>query len=243
MRRIIRGKTYDTDTATLAAVDRWEGDDGPCIDEVYRTSGGAFFVVEYRNRLRDEEWRSIEFEPMTREAADAWFANAVQVEILDENIFAIPDEAEAKDLIERAVTFTFRLPESQRDNVQRAAATEGLSMNAFLLRCSKTCLTIGDQRFQRLLSGINYLVGGMQLHDLDAFYTEQLNEMIEQIGQDNHEIMTKLYGKEEATSISGLIVEWEHNMPNEARTYMKWQPYQAEAEPSRRPAITKGDVE
>ena len=152
MRRIIKGKSYDTDTAKLIAVDRYEIEDNPYSGSdpgryeewLYRTKGGAFFRVDYRYRLGSDDGEDVSpdiaFVPASQEDAEIWWRSTENAELFDEDVFVAPDEATAEDEVEKTVALTLRVPASLRDRLAKASTKESLSMNAYLLRCAHRCL-------------------------------------------------------------------------------------------------------
>src|SRR5882762_7814995 len=69
-KRIIDGKTYNTETATQIA--GWGGGDGPYEqgDYLYQTRFGAFFRYSYVDGADENDYEKIE--PLTPEEARAW---------------------------------------------------------------------------------------------------------------------------------------------------------------------------
>jgi len=151
VRRIIEGRLYNTATAKLVATDRYHLDvrdagvgkpHGDLEDHLYVTKGGAFFLVTLGGeRDQDGRFSLVMVEPQTREEVEHWWRHTEQAELHDETVFALPDEAAAEDAGRaRVVTFTLRLPEPLRDRLQKAAAEQSLSINAYLIRCAEKCL-------------------------------------------------------------------------------------------------------
>lgn len=145
MRKIIRGKLYDLRTAKQIATDTFTDEDDARVTEgLWRTPGGAFFMVtEKIGPDRDQFAQPIvrhDWEAYTREQAERWFNTGVNVDLFDESVFAAPDEATEEDEQERTVSLTVRVPSGLRDQLARAAAKESISMNSYLVRCAKRCL-------------------------------------------------------------------------------------------------------
>lgn len=154
MKRVVEGKTYDTDTAKVVAKDTYEGDDAEVVEWLYVTTGGAFFVLEEKSYLADHQdsmgqWLDSKgrvpqtkhrIMPLDADDAREWLNNAIQAEVLDQTVFVVPDEATAEDQEGRTVTFTLRIPEQMRDKLQKSAKAKGVSMNAYLLQCAESCL-------------------------------------------------------------------------------------------------------
>jgi predicted HicB family RNase H-like nuclease len=136
MKRIINGKTYNTDTATLVArswwVD-WEQGDAEIRSDLYLTRGGAFFLVH--TGPSDADIRTV-FEPMERDAVDTWLTTG-EVEVLDTSVFAEPEEAAAER--EPEATLYVRVPRSLKDRIEAGANDDDLSVNAWVMRCVERC--------------------------------------------------------------------------------------------------------
>jgi predicted HicB family RNase H-like nuclease len=136
MKRIIDGKTYNTDTATLVARSWWNDWERGNVDmqgDLYVTRGGAFFVVV--TEPGNHEAR-IAFEPMDREAVDKWLATG-EVEVFDETIFQEPAEAAVER--EPEATIYVRVPRSLKDRIAAGAKDDELSVNAWVMRCVERC--------------------------------------------------------------------------------------------------------
>jgi hypothetical protein len=138
MKRVIGGKSYNTDTATVIA--SWEYKDGDGYDteaELYRTKGGAFFAVH--EWVVEEGIVKVYFEEMTRAEVDRLVERTDNLEIYDEQILAAPPEAEAEE--EEGSTIYGRVPTSLKARIEADAKAKGLSVNAWLIRCAERCLT------------------------------------------------------------------------------------------------------
>ena len=90
---------------------------------------------ERNDFIHRESW-----EAYSRDEAERWFNTGITIELHEQSIFVMPDEATADDDHERTVSMTVRVPSSLRDRLSRAAAKESISMNAYLVRCAKRCL-------------------------------------------------------------------------------------------------------
>jgi hypothetical protein len=126
MKRIIDGKTYNTDTATLVA--RSWGND--MREDLYVTRGGAFFV-----RIT-EPGEADRLSPMDRERVDEWLG-AGEIELLDNTIFAEPEEAAEER--EPEATIYVRVPRSLKGRIEAEAKDDELSVNAWVMRCVERC--------------------------------------------------------------------------------------------------------
>jgi hypothetical protein len=159
VKRIIDGKTYNTDTSTLIARSDYEEIN---YDEVviaryayslYQTRGGAFFIdtatTTNRKDPRTEEWAEVErheFGAMTREEAARWVLTGNNVELLHD-VFGEPPEA-----VEEAApgsTVYLRIPTSLKEQMEAAAVAQKLSVNSWLMRCAEGC--IASQKTKELV--------------------------------------------------------------------------------------------
>ena len=143
MRRVIDGKSYDTDTAVKVAVSEpWDDDDRNEVRAtLYRTKGGAFFTV-YRTEREDvnEEPEYIHsFETMTRDEAHKWVMGEAGVPVeLRENVFGEePPEAEAEkeEEADPITMVSYRIPISLKREIDFAAKAAGESANTWVTKC------------------------------------------------------------------------------------------------------------
>ena len=147
MKRIVDGKTYNTDTATKVAGARIEGPDEDFTQQtLYVTRGGAFFIHEFeRNFFFDQDadpprWHqdAERFHPLSRDEAQEWFLEG-DVEIFN-NIFEEPPEASGDQTPEPEATIYVRVPEPLKRRISEAANEVNLSTNAWAMRCFEQCL-------------------------------------------------------------------------------------------------------
>jgi hypothetical protein len=141
MKRVIDGRTYNTDTATIVAKWNYEDEEGYDTEaRLYRNRGGAFFIVHFWTvGVGEDAVDKIYFEaPVLRDQVDRLVEMRTNLEILDEAVLASPPEAEAED--EPSATIYYRLPSSLKAAIEAAAGAESLSVNAWLLRCTESCV-------------------------------------------------------------------------------------------------------
>lgn len=131
MKRIIDGKTYNTDTSTLIARDLWAGN-GEFQEELYLTRGGSFFTVVSEPYNPDAP--PAMFTPKTKEEAGQFIQDGTDLELYDTSIFAEPPEA-AEEEGEPEATLYIRVPRSLKDICEARAKEAGLSLNSWVLRC------------------------------------------------------------------------------------------------------------
>lgn len=132
VKRIIDGKTYNTETSTLivdgplfSPDDPWEGN-----AYLYQNRYGAFFRVEIWSSLAEPMGDQEELKPMTAEDVRTWLQtrHADRPDIF-ESLFGEMPEAGSGE-----VKFTLRMPESLRDRLAAKAKENGQSLNAFIIR-------------------------------------------------------------------------------------------------------------
>jgi hypothetical protein len=157
-KRIIKGQTYNTDTATLIA--RAEEDfvftSGEVHAEVkvYQTRGGAFFLHTIsqgprKDRNGNEQLDVLEnrFEPMKRKEVEDWVQNAgymdYEIELLSPTI---GDPPEATGEAVPAASLYIRVPTSLKVRIEEAAEANNLSVNAWAMRCMETCIARNKPR-------------------------------------------------------------------------------------------------
>ncbi len=145
MKRIIGGKTYNTDTSSIVARYEYERAAGAEVEvTVYQTRGGALFEVRRWQERVDggygpPEYKArAEFEPMDREALVRLVAETDGLEIIDNTVLEDPPEATAETKPE-AVIFV-RVPASLKQRLDDEARVAGQSANAFAARCLERCL-------------------------------------------------------------------------------------------------------
>lgn len=137
IKRIIDGKTYNTETATLiATIDLAEpGEPYEQGEELYQTRFGAFFLAAYLEYYPDPEQSYERIEPYTPEQARAWLEKRQSYRTdLIEQLFGEMPEAGLGE-----VKYTLRMPESLRDRLAALAKANNQSLNAWMIRCLESC--------------------------------------------------------------------------------------------------------
>ena len=157
MKRIIDGKTYNTDTSTMIGRQESETETERYKGILYVTRGGAFFVhhttVTYYHDQDKGEWcerQTDQFEPLSRGDAHAWVMNG-ETEI-HADVFSEPPEAHEES--ESEATIYIRVPELLKRRIEERAAKAGQSINAWATRCMESCLwdhTMKDLAFRKSL--------------------------------------------------------------------------------------------
>ena len=136
MKRIIDGKTYNTETATPIASAQVDSEyyDEHLDQTLYVTRGGAFFLDTL-----DKDDDTHFFEPMSREAAEKWVMEG-QVEIIND-FFPEPPEAAAEEPSRPEATIYLRVPTVLKEQIDASAKNADQSTNAWAMRCLESCLT------------------------------------------------------------------------------------------------------
>jgi hypothetical protein len=147
MKRIIDGKTYNTDTATIVARYSYEDHNGYEVEAtLYQTKGGAFFAVhewEVPDPYDHDGTKTKTFaEALSRDEIDRMVARTMDLEIVNEKALALPPEA--SDEAEDGATIYMRLPKALKAKIDEAARTANLSINAWMLRCCESCVSRTD---------------------------------------------------------------------------------------------------
>ena len=142
-KRIIDGKTYNTETATQIA--GWADDtDGSWESGTYlfQTRFGAFFKYSYYEGYGDNDFEKII--PLSPSEAQTWLEQRVSWNPgLIESLFGEMPEAGAAE-----VKFTLRLPDSLRNRLANLADANGQSLNAWIVRCLEKCSDTGVSNVQ-----------------------------------------------------------------------------------------------
>lgn len=154
-KRIIDGKTYNTETATQIA--GWGGGDEPYEtgNYLYQTRFGAFFSYKYLDGASEDDYETIE--PLTPEQAREWLEKNQSFDPdLIEKLFGEMPEAGAGE-----IKFTLRLPESLRDHLAAIAKAKDQSLNAWIVRCLESCaeLTVEEDDGSHDIPPMGNMVG------------------------------------------------------------------------------------
>lgn len=132
-KRIIDGKTYNTETATQIA--GWENDDGTFSAGryLYQTRFGAFFLYSYLDSGDEDDYEKIE--PFTPEQAREWLEKnqSYSVELIESLFGTMPEAGSGES------KFTLRMPDSLRDRLAERAKAKNQSLNAWIVRCLESC--------------------------------------------------------------------------------------------------------
>lgn len=132
-KRIIDGKTYNTETATQITGSTKDDESFEITEYLYQNRFGAFFL--YQNIDSDGVGYDAEkLIPQTPEQAQEWLEKqpdgADHIELL---FGTMPEAGEVK--------FTLRIPESLRHRLAMLAKENNQSLNAWIVRCLESCAT------------------------------------------------------------------------------------------------------
>jgi hypothetical protein len=125
-KRIIDGKTYNTETATLLGY--WEGDDAPVEEALFKTRHGAYFRYVFSETAPDER-----IEPLDPEAAQKWMEQRCRAELIEAEFGEMPEAGDPEARI------TLRIPETLRKRLAAIAENRKQSLNAWIQRCLERC--------------------------------------------------------------------------------------------------------
>jgi hypothetical protein len=141
MRRVIKGKLYDTDKAKR--VHEWESTydvtDFKWYEEtLYRKRTGEYFIygyggpmTSYAKRLNDSQWQGGEaIVPLTYEEARTWMEEHASTDEYEAE-FGTADEGDGHDL-------HVIISETAWQAISRAATREGTTMRAIIERLAST---------------------------------------------------------------------------------------------------------
>lgn len=121
-KRIIEGKTYNTETSTLLGW--WEPDDAPYEHALFKTRHGAYFLYTLGHANLDEF-----IEPKEAEAAKRWMEQHCSADRIEAEFGEMPEAGDSEARI------TLRIPETLRKRVAVIAQERNQSLNAWIQRC------------------------------------------------------------------------------------------------------------
>ena len=138
-KRIIDGKTYNTETATQIA--GWDEDESQFTHGhyLYQTRFGAFFEYIFLDGANEDDYEKVI--PLTPDDARKWLEERVSWDpALIEGLFGEMPEAGSGE-----AKFTLRLPESLRSRLAARADENKQSLNAWMVRCLERCASEGEK--------------------------------------------------------------------------------------------------
>jgi HicB family len=141
-KRIIDGKTYNTETATQIAGGDEEHEIGRYStgNYLYQTRFGAFFEFKFLAGAFEEDNETIV--PLTPDDARRWLEEKVSWDpSLIEKLFGEMPEAGSGE-----IKFTLRLPESLSSKLRARAEENKQSLNAWIVRCLERCANLEGEK-------------------------------------------------------------------------------------------------
>lgn len=133
-KRIIDGKTYNTETATELFGDTEDHNGlGTSGCYLFQTRFGAYFEYSFSEFFGEDDRATIT--PYTPDEARQWLEeNASYEPELIDRLFGVMPEAGSGE-----IKFTLRLPESLRDHLAARAKANEQSLNAWMVKCLESC--------------------------------------------------------------------------------------------------------
>jgi len=130
-KRIIDGKTYNTETATELA--GWDDDEYPITygEHLFQNRFGAFFLYTYQDDGPDGPEADIK--PLSAEEARAWLEKHQRVSVIEAVFGKMPEAGSGES------KFTLRMPDSLRERLAERAKANDQSLNAWIVRCLESC--------------------------------------------------------------------------------------------------------
>jgi hypothetical protein len=134
MKRIINGKTYNTETATkICDWSNWDIDPSSCSFEygeiIYQTRYGAYFLYKYAFPNDDKSEETIT--PFSPQEAQEWMENVTYVDLtkhIEEHFGEMPEAGISESRI------TLRMPDSLKSKIEVFAKKNQQSLNAWIVK-------------------------------------------------------------------------------------------------------------
>ena len=135
-KRIIDGKTYNTETATRLAAEAFAQQSGE-FDELYQTRHGAYFrhhgdwgATDHAGEL------DVTIDPLTPPEAQKWMEKHGFVLLIEKHFGEQPEAGEAESRI------TLRIPDVLKGQIEDLALKNKQSLNAWIMRCVESCASL-----------------------------------------------------------------------------------------------------
>ena len=132
-KRIIEGKTYNTETATLLAEESPCGPSGGEFDQLYQTRHGAYFRHHGDWGASTEDGPLVILDPLTPSEAQTWMEKHASASLIEKHFGEQPEAGETESRI------TVRIPDALKSAVEAMAAEQKKSLNAWIMRCLESC--------------------------------------------------------------------------------------------------------
>ena len=132
-KRIIDGKTYNTETAALIAEHCLEENNYEESVHLYRTRFGAYFLHAYLVGIDEHEYSKIE--PLNTEQARSWLEKykGDDPDFIEHLFDEMPEAGSGES------KFTLRMPDILRERLAARAKANDQSLNAWIIRCLESC--------------------------------------------------------------------------------------------------------
>jgi len=137
IKRIIGGKTYNTETATRVAK-AWFHPQDERWDELYQTRHGAYFR-SWGDPAYDEDGIE-QIEPLTPSEAQTWMEKHASAELIEQHFGEQPEAGEAESRV------TLRIPDSLKSRIEGLAISNKQSLNTWIIRCLEECSSADYQK-------------------------------------------------------------------------------------------------
>jgi hypothetical protein len=171
IKRIINGKTYNTETA-MVVFETWHPHEASNAGKVlYQTRHGAFFLLEIGHEGEEEG-----FKLLTDAEAQSFLEKWGATESLEQCFGPFPEGGAAE------TRWTIRIPGNLAARVEATAKRKDMSVNAYAMRCFERCVAADAKEliseddldtFEGWLKYQNFgSVGGDELSALRDLYAE-----------------------------------------------------------------------
>jgi hypothetical protein len=134
-KRIIDGKTYNTETATCLAKEVFAPNGfGGEFDDLYQTRHGAYFRHHGNWGSTNHTGDVLEdIDPLTPPEAQKWMETHDFTLLLEKHFGEQPEAGEAESRI------TLRIPDVLKNQIEALALKNKQSLNAWIMRCVENC--------------------------------------------------------------------------------------------------------
>ena len=131
MKRIIDGKTYNTETATKVADAPWDEAWPEAFTTLYQTRHGAFFSHYGGDTPQGDSYENIK--PLDPQEAKMWLEKNDFIDEVEKLFGEQPEAGEQESRI------TVRIPDSLKNRIESLAAVNKQSLNTWIMRCLERC--------------------------------------------------------------------------------------------------------
>jgi len=134
-KRIIDGKTYNTETATRLAKEVFAPTGfGGEFDDLYQTRHGVYFRHHGNWGSVGPSGEPLEIiNPLSPHEAQKWMEEHEFTTLLEKHFGPQPEAGEAESRI------TLRIPDALKNQIENLASKNRQSLNAWIMRCVENC--------------------------------------------------------------------------------------------------------